>query len=238
MAKLKVFTAEEVKDEVNNVADIPTPPPCISDPEWSDYVLSLLSKDEMSDDKPTTDGLRRVAIFLFGEFDILPLVVHQIDPSYAAVTATLRWPESMKQVSGSAEVTTDNTETPYSKYPLATAETRAIGRALKMALNLKRVITAEESSRKASISTSFNEEVSDSINSTQIKYIELVCKKHNISIVDVVRKVINPQITKITDLNHEQSLELQKQLDEWVRNDDVPRTELGDYNPSWRTDFY
>lgn len=207
--------------------------PSMSSPEWSDWVLSQLTKDEMYDGKPTCDGLRRVAIGLFGPMDILPPTVHNINEQYAAVTVTLRW--ANRQVSGSAEVHINNTDAPFSQYPLGSAETRAQSRALRFALSLRKVVTAEEVSRKADISVPITDEhrTEGGITSTQTKFIELMCKKNDISIRGVVEAAVGAH-DKLADLTYAEADQVQELLDTWAKE---RPDEVEGFDPDWKSSF-
>lgn len=202
--------------------------PQMESEEWSDWVLAQLRKDEKYDQKPTCDGLRRIAIGLFGPMD-MTTTVHNVDMNYAAVTCVLAWPSRV--ISGSAEVHVNNTDPPFNQYPLASAETRAIGRALRLALNLRRVITAEEASRKADISVPITDEIraNERHTSTQAKFIDLLCKKHNISVESVTKAAISPNV-RFDDVTNAQAIQIQALIEDWIKN----RPEnIEAYDPLW-----
>lgn len=201
--------------------------------EWSDWVLSQLHKDELPKGNPTCDGLRRIAIQEFGEFDVHPTIVHVVNETYAAVTVTLAF--SHRVVSASAEVSEYNMDTDdmYIKYPLATAETRAISRALKQVLNLRKVVTAEETSRKAKISVAITEQDDDKvpITETQLKLIDIRCRDRNISAHKVLEFAKIEDYNNIKELTKAQALEVVKYLDKL--GEDIS-DELGDYDHDWQ----
>jgi hypothetical protein len=201
----------------------------MSDAEWSNYVLSLLTDDEKFDGAPTTDGLRRVAIELLGIFSY-DIQIHAVTESFAAITMRLEWPE--RTVVGSAECSTGNSDGAWAVYPLATAETRAEGRALKRALGLKRVLTAEETSKKAKLSVSVNDDLRTlgSITDTQITFIDKMCKKYDMDAKHIVEQVVG-DFTDISKLTYTEAQEVNKLLDEWSKN--KPEN-LGSYNSNWR----
>lgn len=208
--------------------------PDMGSEEWSDWVLEQLRPDEYPNDRPTCDGLRRIAIKLFGPMDIPKPDVHAIDRGYAAVSVMLIWP--MRMVSGSAEVHENNCDPPFSQYPLATAVTRAMSRALKTALNLRKVITAEEGSRKADISIPVTDDLETTdITDNQKRFIDLMCKQNDISVKDAVIEAVGPH-DSIEELTHAESKTVQKLLDEWSKEkpDDI---DIGPYDPNWKTSF-
>jgi hypothetical protein len=124
-----------------------TATPSLGDPGWSDYVLSLISEKEKIKDSPRMDALRRVAIFLYGRF-ATEIQVHNSptkeNGGRATVSAKLTFTDTNIVATGAADVSELNTHSQYAVHAVATAETRAKGRALKEALCLQNVHTAEE----------------------------------------------------------------------------------------------
>ena len=120
--------------------------PDINSAEWTSYVLGLLNDDEKISGNPTTDGLRRI-------FEIaLDCVVTSADSSViqapspenekrATVVHSISYvikniPEDQQElkfrsVSGAADVYWGNCDKIYRNHPVAVAETRAEGRALR-----------------------------------------------------------------------------------------------------------
>ena len=207
--------------------------PDMGSEEWSDWVLSQLRDDEYPNGRPTCDGLRRIAIKLFGPMEILPPHVHHASAHYAAVTCVLRWP--LRTVCGSAEVSENNCDAPFSQYPLATAETRAISRSLRQALNLRKVITAEEGSRKADISIPVTDDAMETggISEHQIKFIDVMCRTNDIDVRTAVTESVGEH-EKLSELTRAESKQVQKLLDEWAKEkpEDTPP-----YDPNWKSSF-
>lgn len=222
--------------EIVDINDVNELEKHMGDEGWSDWVLSQLRKDEKYDDKPTCDGLRRLAIRILGPMDITTIDVHAIAQDYAAVSVRLKFSKLGQTVIGSAEVHSNNTDAPFSQYPLATAETRAIGRALRVALNLRKVITAEEGSRKANISIPIIEDQDrseGSITDTQIKFLDLLCKKNDISIAFAVESAVGAH-DKLEDLTNEEAKIVSKLVDVWIK--EKPE-DLKTYDPNWKSSF-
>lgn len=122
--------------------------PKITDPEWTDYVMGLMTDKEKEGDNPKVDGLRRVATLLLGDFSTKTdvLQVPSIENSNrATVVVTVTFGRT--STSGAADVFGGNTARDYAVHAVATAETRAEGRALRKALKLTKVLTAEEMSK-------------------------------------------------------------------------------------------
>lgn len=233
---LDAATAEHETPYREDVAGRPSE----GSPEWSSYVLSLLTEDEMPNGRPSTPGLRRVATFLYGPLSS-SLTPHVVSQDYAACTVYVDVPASGARVHGSAECHDQNTDPPFSKYPLATAETRAEGRALKKVLCLENILTAEEASNVAAITipVSTQDRTEGSITDTQIKFIDRMCKKLEVDLKEAVTQAVGPH-EAINDLSHAEALKVNEVLDTWSREPSEPTPQykkLGPYNSDWRTDF-
>lgn len=123
--------------------------PDMGDPEWTDYVLGLFVEKELDNGSPKVDALRRVAYKLLGPFNSRTNVVQAPDlDGRATVVVTLEFSGASFQyptiVDGAADVSTVNTQREFAVHAVATAETRAEGRALRKALKLTKVLAAEE----------------------------------------------------------------------------------------------
>jgi len=166
---------EEVPDATSVVCEITekeemekeTDPdrPQMTDPAWHDYVMGHFIDEELINGNPTVDGLRRVTQLLLGP--IVKNVSHIVkapskEDMYRAATVTVMVTVTRLDlrsfevtVSGSADVSRDNTDDPYHLHPTATAETKAEGRAYRKHLNLRKVLAAEEASdRMAEVAAS------------------------------------------------------------------------------------
>mgnify|MGYP003109754272 FL=1 len=125
--------------------------PSITDPEWNDYVMSLFTKKEMYDGNPLVAGLRRVAELVLGTIvysgptQVFP---PQRDDHHgrATVVFTVEFENGMK-FSEVADCWEGNTDDMFCAYAIATASTRAEGRALRKALRI-RAVAAEEMTKK------------------------------------------------------------------------------------------
>ena len=134
--------------EVKTEKDAEIKVPHINDLEWTDHVLSLLSDDEKINGNPTTDGLRRIfevalnCTVISAESDVVQAPSPD-NEKRATVSHTLRYilnDESVladfkyRSVSGAADVYWGNCDKVYRNHPVAVAETRAEGRALRLSL--------------------------------------------------------------------------------------------------------
>ncbi len=142
--------------------------------EWQKDILALLDKDEFIENYPSTDGLARVAGLIFGEFQVNVNVIKS--PSVGDRSATVQV-EILRvggqKFSSAADVSEINTKKPYCLHPVATAETKAYGRALKKMLGIK-VHTHEEM---------LDDETSyEKLTEQQVRAVENVAKKLNVNL--------------------------------------------------------
>jgi len=146
VSELKELYSEVIKNTNPIVAGISE-----TDPGWSDYVMSNFSENELKDGMPTCDGLRRVFKKLVGQIISCYMDVIKA-PTLSDPTATVSCSLTFQRFGSSKscsvgdvfDVNPDNTPWPYCKASTATAATKAEARALRKALGLVKVYSAEE----------------------------------------------------------------------------------------------
>ena len=214
--------------------------PTIGSYEWSPYVIEQLKEDEMFDGNPTVDGLRRLVCLLLGTIIREASIIKQcptMDNEYrATVCCTI---EVMTLggygpvcVDGAADVYPGNTDKEFAKFPVATAETRAAGRAFRKLLQLRKVVTAEE------VCVSNDEDENKKITNSQINFIDKLCNANRLDIN--IKLFINggsQQYEKITDIAHETGVRIITRLNELQRDKDSIPDNIKNYDPEWRKDF-
>ncbi len=236
-----------VEDEVENMEDVIEPiPPSISSPEWSDYVISKFEYDEMVDGNPTVDGLRRVTEVVLGEIistdtDIVQVPTKENEGRATAVCSVVVQTHfgNIRKSSGSGDAWHKNTDMPYSKFPVAMAETRAEGRALRRILQLRKVVAAEELSDGLDDSIDYEKNISDN----QVNFIEVMCRPDGRGLDINIAKLINEtdesraKKTTIRELSHSEATKFIKVLSSYQNNaDDIPVGIRG-YDAEWRSYF-
>src|SRR6056300_153449 len=170
----------------------------IWDIEWTDYVLSLLSEDEKIQGNPTTDGLRRVfekalnCVLVESTSDVVQspcptnekraTVVHSL--SYILKDIPQDSPFNTITVNGAADVYWGNCDKIFRNHPVAVAETRAEGRALRRALRLRKVVAAEEIAEE--IEDHPDKDTVGKITNNQINFIDVLAKRLNINITNLL----------------------------------------------------
>jgi hypothetical protein len=179
--------------------------PSIFSEEWPDYVMSHFQSNELIDGNPICAGLRRVAELLLGDIvqsgptEVFPAMDND-GPGRATVvfSVTFNWMNSgsFKTFSEVADVWHGNTDDLFCAHPVATASTRAEGRALRKALKI-RCLAAEELAKKdiveivrektSSKTTDGDWNPEETITVQQKNFVESKCKQLNID----VNKFIN-----------------------------------------------
>lgn len=216
-------TEQNVPDEAVDEA-----PPRPTDPEWTKYVLTLFAADELDNGSPKVDGLRRVADKLYGSFNIQTDVIDapRIDNAgRASVVVRLEFREGDKRgwkVDGAADVFSGNTDRKYASHSLATAETRAEGRALRKALKLTKILSAEETYNAAD----------DESTGTDGRIVHGMTNSLNVMAnkikVDALKAAIKMgcDVQALDELTHKQGLKLSEQLGKYQRNEEVIPDEI------------
>lgn len=220
-----------------------------NDLEWTDHVLGLLSDDEKIMGNPTTDGLRRIFEIALNctvvESTSKVVQTPAIDNERrATVVHTISYvlnniyPEthdlnsSMPRViSGTADVYWGNCDKIYRNHPVAVAETRAEGRALRRALKLRKVVAAEELSKE--IDTEHLEENNiGKINTTQINFFDVFGKRLNINVHKLLEKLAIDH-KNIYNISYDDAVKTISTLSGYQQSNDIPQDVIG-YDPNWK----
>lgn len=218
--------------------------PNINDTEWSDYVIGLLSDDEKIKGNPTTDGLRRV-------FEIAldctivgssSEVVQSPDPNNekrATVVHSLTYVLNDKDadldiktryVNGAADVYWGNCDKIYRNHPVAVAETRAEGRALRRGLRLRKVVAAEELAEN--IEDDVMGDSVSKITANQINFMDVLSQRLNINMLELIKLLGYDK--QIKELLHDDAVSIIRELSKYQQSvDNIPESLLG-YNENWK----
>lgn len=241
MAKSSSKNKETVSEEVVQETRV-TP----NDLGWTDYVLSLLSDDEKIMGNPTTDGLRRVFEIALNckiisstssvaqtpspENEKRATVIHSI--GYCLNDEALEAKGlNILTVDGAADVYWGNCDKIYRNHPVAVAETRAEGRALRRALRLRKVVAAEEIA--ASIEDHPDGNSVSKISSNQINFIDVLSKRLNINTISLL-KSLDFSFDSIYNISHEEAVSAIRQLNQYQQDmPSIPNTLTG-YQDNWK----
>lgn len=200
------------------------------DTDWNDYVLSQLREDEMIESSPTVSGLRRLTELLVGK--IIASTAHVYccptnDNRIAVVKHTLiiEFPgiQGCRTYEGLADCTTRNTDPPYNAYLVATADTRAEGRALKRALGISKA-AAEELSKDPQPEADIGSGI-ENLTSIQEKTIKALCSRMKLDL----DKYINSgkgKFESIKDVDYTSAQGMIQQLNLYQQNDDKIPTDI------------
>ena len=246
MAKGKKETIEEVQvpQTVEKIEEKTVL--CYNDLAWTDYVLGLLSDDEKISGNPTTDGLRRVfeialnCKVIQSVSDVVQTpepnnekratVVHSI--TYVLTNGSPDQPElNTVTINGAADVFWGNCDKIYRNYPVAVAETRAEGRALRRALKLRKVVAAEEIAKDIEDHPDENSVSKISVN--QINFIDVIAQRLNINVV-VLIKTLAISEENIYNISHENAVGIIKQLTTYQQDMTKIPEELLGYQSNWK----
>lgn len=199
--------------------------------DWTEYILSLLSEKEKRDDHPTVDGLRRVVDQLYG-IERMESKVCDSPGSHNNMSATVKvkiTTGDFKVTEACADVGTHNTEHVYARHSVATAESRAEGRAYRKILRLTNVITAEENVKEIDIISNPGE----SITEQQLKVIDNIAGKLNINVKEWLLSQ-GIQIEKLSQASRVLGQTLCGELNV-LQNGEMPMSKsLLGYDKNWR----
>lgn len=215
--------------------------------EWNDYVLGLLSEDEKIDGNPTTDGLRRIFEIALNctVIESVSNVVQSPDPNNekrATVVHTIGYIlnsegtdreilNTKKIVSGAADVYWGNCDKIYRNHPVAVAETRAEGRALRRGLKLRKVVAAEELAKNIEDDPSGDNV--NRISEQQINFMDVMAKRSNINIKELLLD-LSLDSANIKNISHDAAVGIIRELSKYQQNLDTIPSKLVGYDSSWR----
>ena len=226
--------------------------PVYGSKEWNDYVMSKFEPHELIDGNPICAGLRRVVDDVLGS--IVSSRPTQVWPSTdvngpgratLVFEVVINWMDSgeLRTFAEVADVWHGNTDDLFCAHPVATASTRAEGRALRKALKVK-CLAAEELAKKDIVSIvrqsvsadkgvdgEWNEE--DAISLPQINFIDAKCKQLDISVTDFINAG-SDQYGSINEVTKQTASKMLSTLNEYqTKSKNVPDKILG-YDSNWR----
>ena len=228
-------------EEEYDVVDNDPKTPSEYDPEWSEYLLDQLSDSELINGAPTVDGLRRITEKCFGEIVGSKSTIIESPTSQNNQRCTIchtltiskyRSDQSIS-VDGCVDVLYHKTPYPFKDHLVATADTRAEGKALRRALKI-RVVTAEELQNEDEQEALSSDEL---VNDQQVLALNQLCKRLDLSVTSFVKGEYN-KVKKINELRNLEARLLIAKLSEFQRTPkDIPKSYMG-YDENWKADFY
>ena len=245
-----LFEAAEL-DVENDVPESTIP--SYGSPEWNDYVMDKFDRRELIDGNPICAGLRRVAEELLGDIvSSRPSQVFPATDSNGPGRATVvfevvfNWMNSgaLRTFADVADVWHGNTDDLFCAHPVATASTRAEGRALRKALKVK-CLAAEELTRKKDVeavvkqtikiepSTSGEWEGADLISTPQLNFIDGKCKQLDINVIKFINSG-EKQYPSINEVSKKTASQMLYTLNTYqVKTKNIPSDIVG-YDTNWR----
>ena len=225
--------------------------PSVTSEDWHEYVMSQFKPNELIDGNPITAGLRRVVEVVLGEvIETGPVEVFPATDPNGPGRATVIYRVVLeeyesgrtKSYSDTADVWHGNTDDLFCAHPVATACTRAEGRALRKALKL-RVLAAEELAKKdivGIVQQSVNQQPTDGewnpdekVSPQQINFIDNKCSQLDIDVMKFVNSgsTSYPSINNVTkDTAKNMIVELNKYQNQTTN---IPPEVKGDVS-NWR----
>ena len=225
--------------------------PSMFSEEWNEYVMAHFKRNELIDGNPICAGLRRVAELLLG--DIIESGPEQVFPASdsngpgratVVFSITFNWMNtgSIRTFKEVADVWHGNTDDLFCAHPVATASTRAEGRALRKALKL-RCLAAEELAKKDIVDivqqavkqapTSGEYEAGKSISSQQIQFIDNKCSMLDIDAFAFIN-MGNGSFSTVSEVTKDSAKKMIKVLNNYQNNSgDIPDSIKG-YKVNWR----
>jgi hypothetical protein len=240
MPRAKIKKETESTEEQLEAKPIPT----IHDIEWTDYVLSFLEEEEKIMGNPTTDGLRRIfekvmdCQIIESESTVVQSPSRE-NEMRATVQFTLIFKLNVsttafidsRSVSGCADVYWGNCDKIFRNHPVAVAETRAEGRALRRALRLRKVVAAEEIASEI-------EDHPDAINvskitNNQINFIDVMAKRLDINVQKMLDQIVDIKEENVYNIQYEDAVKVASILAEYQQKNNAPEEILG-FDANWR----
>jgi hypothetical protein len=238
MGRPKKETETETEASTTDIKSVT--PNCL---EWTDHVLALLNDDEKINGNPTTDGLRRIfeTVLNCTVINAEPKVVQSPDLANerrATVVYTMNFvlndesiPELLKyrSVSAAADVYWGNCDKVFRNHPVAVAETRAEGRALRKALKLRKVVTADEIAKEV---VDHDTDNNNTINHSQLNFFDVFGKRLNINIKKLL-DLLAINHGNIYNISYDDAVKTITTLSGYQQNNSIPQEIIG-YDPNWK----
>jgi hypothetical protein len=221
------MTIEEVKKSPKDV-------------DWTEHVLEQLTDDEKFNGNPTVDGLRRLVEIFLGpivrsESDVIQSPTIENNHRATVMHMVTIIPRHGHELSfgGVADVCGANTDPVYAKFPTSMAETRAEGRALRRALKLRKVVSAEELTTVGGTPESAEVEY---ITKGQISILDTLCCKGRGCDINVV-KLLNSDGVEYKNLSRvpkSVAAKFVQDLSSYQQDVNSIPSVLKGYDPDWR----
>jgi hypothetical protein len=180
---------------------------------------------------PTLKGLQRLAREAGWNGSDTKILIGG-DGRLVSATVTVAF-EDGSVFSGSGDCNKNSTKPPFLHYPTAVAESRAMARALKVALGIFELTAEEIGFGEAFSSPGSSAKPSSQIDPAQVKAIQVALDRRKIDFLTAAQEVLNEradELTSLTDLTSKEGVEILtflngKKVDEPVCSDRSNRKE-------------
>lgn len=220
------------------------------DQNWSDYVMSQLTSDEVYNGYPKCNGLRRLVNLLVG-----PIISKQLkcfkSPASGDASSTISvivecdvsnkyhpaYGHTISEESIADANTSNNKDFPYSTHMSSIAERRAESRVYRNLLGLS-IASAEEMAGTPTKEGDNNFNMANidnnSINQVQIMAIDLIAKRFNINVFDFINSGSSgKKYSNITEVTSDVALKMIETLNELSSGKIEKPARIGEYDPNW-----
>tara|TARA_R110000824_G_scaffold139066_3_gene304043 strand:+ start:440 stop:1279 length:840 start_codon:yes stop_codon:yes gene_type:complete len=230
---VEVETEQAVLDDLNTIAEVSKPE--MTSTKWAEFVLSHLEENEKIKGHPKADSLRRLTELLIGPILKIKTKVIQCPAienggrATVVVSVVVDSENGRMEASGAADVFAGNTEQIFARFPVATAETRAEGRAYRKMLRLINVVVAEELVDESQIY-----DPADKIEAPQLNMINTMCGTNRLNInVEELLKMCEVDVSQIENISKSKAKEVCKVINSY-QSTEVPENLIG-YQENWRS---
>jgi hypothetical protein len=219
-------TEVKLDKENNNAALVLSNPPVPSDAGWTQYIMGLFMDDELENQNPRMEGLRRIAELLIGEVieersELISAPTQENE--YRACTKCTLVFENGRIFEALADACSSNCQKEFSQYPVAVSDTRSKARAYRSALRLKRIVSAEE----IGIVNAEEEDKNRNIQTGQLTAIRLLAERSSISIKKLLDDLeiscdLKDNIVDLKSLKYSEALIILSRLNDLRQSGHVP----------------
>jgi len=230
----EVVEEDELEEEALPLA------PSSTDPNYVTFILDELVDHELYQGNPTTDGLRRVCEKVYGVILESDSDIKEIPLESKTGRATVKHTlvinrhdgRGVVRVSAVVDVDGKSLPAPFNQHIVATACTRAEGKALRRALKI-RVQTAEELVNNYSDE---DETASDPLNDQQKLAIDQLCRRNNINAVKAIKAIAKAAKT-IKEVKNVEGRFILNNLSEYQRDQSSIEDDMLGYEQDWQEKF-
>jgi hypothetical protein len=235
----------EEKDEIDEVLEGETQEEqedekkiTVEDEGWTDYVLSQMYKNEKSQGLPRAHGLVSVCPRVgMGKIKSIESVVYEW-PKENYYGATVKTKVVIERdceefvYEGSSHCDDNNTNKPYLNHVVAVAESKSLGKCMRIALGLS-ILSAEEMENEDNAMMDVGRSC---LTTAQDMAINRLGERTNINVAQLIKDIFVQDIKSVDQLNSDDGCTLLKHLSSF-QGDTEPPNNLKGYKSSWKQDL-